>query len=86
MKNKNFYIFIFALFFISPAFTQENHFTFEAKNIEIDTDKDLINAFLGKAISKENNFEILADNFQYSNNSGILKINGNGIIFLKKKI
>jgi LPS-assembly protein len=85
MKNKNFYIFIFALFFISTAFTQENDFTFKTKNIEIDSDKDLINAYFGKAVSNNNNFEILADNFQYFNNLGILNINGNGIILLKEK-
>ena len=85
MKNKNFFIFIFTLFFISPGFTQESYFTFKTKNIEIDTNNNLVNAYFGKAISKDYNFEILADNFQYLNDSGILKINGNGTILLKDK-
>ena len=33
----------------------------------------------------DNNLEILADNFQYNNSSGILDINGNGLILVKKK-
>ena len=46
---------------------------------------DLINAYNGKAVSKDGDFEISADNFQYFKKLGILKINGNGLIIHRKK-
>ena len=60
------------------------NFLFSRQNIEITDNENLINANYGKAISKDNNLEILADNFQYNNSSGILDINGNGLILVKK--
>ena len=85
MKNKTIYLFLIILFFVNPSYSQDEFFIFETKNIEITDNGNLINANYGKAISKDNNLEILADNFQYNNSSGILDINGNGLILVKKK-
>lgn len=67
----------------SLSYAQDNSFNFETKNIEILDNGNLISANNGKAISKDKNFEIVADNFQYFNDTKILKINGNASIFLK---
>ena len=85
MKNKTIYLFLIILFLVNPSYSQDEFFIFETKNIEITDNGNLINANYGKAISKDNNLEILADNFQYNNSSGILDINGNGLILVKKK-
>ena len=74
-----------ALLFMSPSYSTENYFNFETQNIEIKEDGNLINAYFGKAVDKDGNFEISADNFQYIKDTGILKINGNGFILDKKK-
>ena len=86
MKNKILYILIIVLVIVSPAYSKENYFSFKTKNIEIKENGDLINAYNGKAVSKDGDFEISADNFQYFKKLGILKINGNGLIIHKKKI
>ena len=85
MKNKSLYILLLALFFMSPSYSTENYYNFETQNIEIKDGGNLINAYFGKAIDKDGNFEISADNFQYFKDTGILKINGNGFILDKKK-
>ena len=85
MKNKTIYLFLIILFFVNPSYSHDEFFIFETKNIEITDNGNLINANYGKAISKDNNLEILADNFQYNNRSGILDINGNKLILVKKK-
>ena len=73
------------LVIVSPAYSEENYFSFKTKNIEIKDNGDLIKAYNGKAVSKDGNFEISADNFQYFKKLGILKINGNGLIIHRKK-
>lgn len=83
MKNKILYFLLVFVFFENISYSQEQIFNFETKEIEITDDGNLINAKNGKAISKDKNLEIIADNFQYSNNSKILKIIGNGIILIK---
>ena len=65
MKNKSLYILLLALFFMSPSYSTENYYNFETQNIEIKDGGNLINAYFGKAIDKDGNFEISADNFQY---------------------
>ncbi len=70
---------------MSPSFSQDEFFSFETKNIEITDNGNIISANNGKAISKDGNLEILADNFQFNNSSGILEIKGNGSIFINKK-
>ena len=84
MKNKLFknFFFIFLLF-QSIANGQDQLFNFETKSIEIVEKGNLINAKNGKAISKDQNFEITANNFQYINESKVLKINGNALIVIK---
>jgi hypothetical protein len=83
MKNKIVYIFFLFLFSGSISYAQNQIFQFQTKSIEIIDDGNLINAKNGKAISADNNYEIIADNFQYSNNSNILEIDGNGLIIIK---
>ena len=57
-------------------------YSFETKSIEIIENGNVIIAKNGKAISSDKNIEIIADNFQYSNGSKILKINGNALLFV----
>ncbi len=83
MKNKILYIFLLFLFSGSISYAQNQIFQFQTKSIEIIDDGNLIKAKNGKAISADNNYEIIADNFQYSNNSQILEIDGNGLIIIK---
>ena len=70
---------------MSSAYSVESYFSFKTQNIDIKDNGDLIEAYSGKAVSKDGNFEISADNFQYIKDTGILKINGNGFILDKKK-
>ena len=83
MINKIKYLIIIFLLNVSLSYAQDASFNFETKNIEILDNGNLINANDGKAISIDKNFEIVADNFQYFNDTKILKINGNASIFLK---
>jgi LPS-assembly protein len=84
MKNKMFRIF-FLIFLLlqNIANAQDQLFNFKTKSIEIEENGNLINAKNGKAISKDGNFEIIADNFQYLKDSNVLKINGNALIIIK---
>jgi LPS-assembly protein len=84
MKNKIFYIIFWTYFLLSQSFSSENYFNFKTQNIEIIDNGKLINAYNGKAISKDGEFEILAEKFQYIKESKILKIEGNGIILQKQ--
>ena len=68
---------------ISISNANENHFNFETKSIEIIDNGNIIKATNGKAVSKDKNLEIIADNFQYLNDSKILKISGNANVFIK---
>ncbi len=85
MKNRILYILISALIFFTPAYSVENYFIFKTQNIEIKDSGNLIEAYDGKVVSKDGNFEISADKFQYFKNLGILKINGNGFIIHREK-
>jgi LPS-assembly protein len=81
MKNKTFFIILFLIFCKNISYAQDM-FNFETKSIEIVENGNLINASNGKAVSSDKNIEVIADNFQYSNDSKILKINGNASIFI----
>ena len=84
MRNKFFKtFFLFFWLFQNIASGQEQLFNFETKSIEIVEKGNLINAKNGKAISKDQNFEIIANNFQYINDSKVLKINGSALIIIK---
>ena len=82
MKNKIIFIILIFLFCKNISYAQDM-FNFETKSIEIIKNGNLINAKNGKAISNDKNMEIFADNFQYSNSTKILKIDGNALIFIK---
>ncbi len=87
MKNRIINFLLLTLFVVSPvySYSQQKNFVFETQNIEIKEEGNLIIANFGKAISKKGNYEIIADNFKYYNDTGILEINGNGLILLKKR-
>ncbi len=70
---------------MSSAYSVESYFSFKTQNIDIKNNGNLIEAYGGKAVSKDGNFEISADNFQYFKKLGILKISGNGLIIHRKK-
>ena len=82
MKNRIIFIILIFIFCKNISFAQEM-FNFETKSIEIIENGNLINASNGKAVSSDKNIEVIADNFQYSNNSKTLKVNGNAEILIK---
>ena len=82
MKNRIILIILIFIFFKNISYAQEK-FNFETKSIEIIENGNLINAKDGKAVSSDKNIEVIADNFQYSNNSKTLKVNGNAQILIK---
>ena len=87
MKNRIINFLVLSFFFVGTinSYSQEKNFIFETQNIEIKNGGNLIIANFGKAISKKGNYEIKADNFKYFSDTGILEINGNGLILLEKK-
>ena len=82
MKNRIILIILIFIFFKNISYAQEM-FNFETKSIEIIENGNLINATNGKAVSGDKNIEVIADNFQYSNNSKTLKVNGNAQVLIK---
>ena len=82
MKNRIFFIILIIIFCKNISYAQEM-FNFETKSIEIIENGNLINAKNGKAVSSDKNIEVIADNFQYSNNSKTLKVNGNAQVLIK---
>jgi LPS-assembly protein len=85
MKSKILYFFLIISSIINCSYSQENYFNFEAQKIEVEKNGNIIKAINGKAISKNGNYEILADNFKYSNTSGILEVSGNASILIYKE-
>ena len=83
MKN-NFIISIF-IFFCFHNFSLAQGFNFKGGNIEILDEGKLIIANKGKAISDDKNFEISSDQFEYLNETNILKSRGNGVVIIKSK-
>jgi LPS-assembly protein len=72
-------------FFIFCNSANANSFTFKTKNIEILKEKNLILAGKGKVFSSNNDLEINADKFEYSQDLDILKSFGNGKAVIKSK-
>ena len=64
MKNNFILIIFFCLF--SNGFLHAETFRFETSDVEILENGNLIYANNGKAISADDNFEIKAQNFEYS--------------------
>ena len=85
MKNKIIYSFLFILLHVNISFSQDQNFIFQTKTIEISENGNLVKANFGKVVSIDKNFEIDANYFQYNKNNKILKIDGNGLIFIKSK-
>ena len=80
MKNKYFIIFFICFVLNNPSFAEQ--FIFETTKIDIIEQGNVINAFDGKAISSDKNFEIEAEEFRYFKDLDILKAY-NGIAFIK---
>ena len=74
MKNRIIFIIFLIFIFIKNISYAQEMFNFETKSIEIIEDGNLINATNGKAVSGDKNIEVIADNFQYSNNLKTLKV------------
>ena len=72
MKN-NFlkFLIVGVFFFYNSAFSES--FTLKTKKIEILKNENQINAYEGKAISKDNNLEIRSDKFIYLKNTDLLR-------------
>ncbi len=83
MKNKIIYSLLIFLLSISISFSQDKNFNFQTKTIEVSENGNLIKANFGKVISIDKNFEIDANYFQYNKSNNILKIDGDGLIFIK---
>ena len=80
MKNK-FFILCLLLFFILPQISKSEIFEFDVKSINIQDKGNLVLAKEGKAVSENNNIEIIAENFKYVKNLEQLEAsNGNAII------
>ena len=80
MKNK-FFILCLLLFFILPKTSKTEIFEFDVKNINIQDKGNLVLAKKGKAVSKNNNLEIIAEDFKYVKNLEQLEAsNGKAII------
>ena len=84
MKNKLILAFLLFLFYFQNISCSEP-FVFEVKNIEILENGNKINAFNGKAFSKNNNFQISSDKFIYIKNIDFLESIGNGNALLSSK-
>ena len=85
MRNKIIYSFVFLLLHINISFSQDQNYNFQTKTIEISENGNLVKANFGKVISIDKNFEINANYFQYNKNTKLLKINGDGLIFIRSK-
>jgi LPS-assembly protein len=85
MINNFFYFLIVTVLLLGKAYCENKDFTFETQTIEITNNGNLVNANDGKVFSKNGEFEITAQNFQYYNDTKILQINRNGLFVLKNK-
>ncbi len=84
MKNKIIYIFLFFAFFANPSISEEDFYNFETKEIKILDNGNIINAKNGKVTSRNDEFEVIANNFQYFRDTQFLKISGVGNILFKE--
>ena len=83
MKN-NLILFIICYLLLNSISLAET-FRFETSKIEIKDSGNSIFAEDGKAISSNNNLEIISDKFEYIKNSNILKADGNGLAFIRSE-
>ncbi len=81
MKNK-YFIFLISYFILCKISFAEP-FIFKTSEIEIREEGKVIFATKGTAVSKDNNLEIQADNFEYYKDTDVLKA-FNGIAFIKE--
>jgi LPS-assembly protein len=84
MKNKIIYILSIFFLCINQLYSEELNITFETKTIEISNEGSLVKANFGKVISKDKNFEVTANYFEYDKSIEILNIKGNGNIYIKE--
>ena len=82
---KNNFIISILIFLCFHNFSLAQGFNFKGGNIEILDEGKLIIANKGKAISDDKNFEISSDQFEYLNETNILKSRGNGVVIIKSK-
>ena len=81
---KNSFIVVFLIVFLNlPNFVFSDTLDFESKNLEITEKGNIINAFKGKAISKDKNLELYSDKFTYFKNFDLLESIGNGELIIK---
>ena len=83
MKNK-LTIFLITFIFLNN-FALANEFNFETKNLVITEKGEKIDAGRGKAYTLDNELVIIADEFEYFKNTGILIANGNGLAKIKSR-
>ena len=83
MKN-NLILFIICYLLLNSISLAET-FRFETSKIGIKDSGNSIFAEDGKAISSNNNLEIISDKFEYIKNSNILKADGNGLAFIRSE-
>jgi LPS-assembly protein len=83
MKYKILCSIVIFILCINTSIAQDEYFDFEAKNIQIEDNGNLIRAIKGKIISKREDYEITANEFQYFKKKKILRINGNASIVFK---
>lgn len=65
MKYKILCSIVIFILCINTSIAQDEYFDFEAKNIQIEDNGNLIRAIKGKIISKREDYEITANEFQY---------------------
>ena len=84
MKNKFIFSVIISIFYFQNI-ALSSSFTLKSTNIEILNEGGQINAYNGKAISKDNNLEINSDKYIYFKNLDKLESIGNGSALIKSE-
>ncbi len=84
MKNKFIFTVIISIIYFQNI-ALSSSFTLKSTNIEILNEGDQINAYNGKAISKDNNLEINSDKYIYFKNLDKLESIGNGNALIKSE-
>ena len=79
MKNK--FLKLLFFFFINSNHLYADGFSFDVKNIIVEDNGNLIYANFGKAVSINNNLEIVAEKFKYNKDKDFLEaLDGNAFI------
>ena len=84
MKNKLILLSIFLFFIINLEKVFSEEFKFEAIEIQIKDNGNILHAKDGVNITSNNGVEIISDSFEYNKKKQILFIEGNVKIFNKK--